>query len=133
MTDLAHYIGDDLSLSATGDLGLVDGTTEGEQRLLRRLLTNASERDATGNVISVGDYIWHTDYGAGVPKEVGKTLDARRIRALIRAQMFKEAIVAHNPDPVIIVAPITNGVSVRIQYVDANTRKPVSVNFNINQ
>ena len=133
MSDLNHYIGDDLSLSATGDLALVESTTEGEQRLLRRLLTNSTVRDAAGKIESVGDYIWHADYGAGVQKEIGKNIDVRRIRALIRGQIFNEAIVSHNPDPTIIVEAITGGVSVQIQYVDANTRKPVSLNFNINQ
>lgn len=133
MSDLHHYIGDDLGLSATGDLLLADGTTEGEQRILRRLITCAAASDTDGNVVSTGDYLWHQMYGAGLPQEVGENMDVRRIRAKIRSHIFNEATVARSPDPVILVEPISDGVSVRIQYVDANTRKPVSLNFNINQ
>jgi hypothetical protein len=133
MSDLHHYIGDDLSVSSTGDLMMAESTKEGEQRVLRRLLTNPTVRDGTGMVVSVGDCIWHPDYGAGVPVEVGKTLDERRIRALIRKQIFNEACVARNPDPVILVEPITDGVSVRIQYVDAVTRQQVGLSFTVQQ
>lgn len=120
MSDLHHYIGGDLSVSATGDLLTASDTIEGQQRVLRRLLTNQ------------GDYIWHTKYGAGLPGEVGKVLDVRRVRGIIRSQIFNEAIVQHLPDPNIIVTPIQNGVSARIQYTDATTKKPVSLNFDIN-
>ena len=46
MADISHTFGADLSLSATGDLLCVTGDTLTQQRVLRRLLTNA------------GDYIW---------------------------------------------------------------------------
>lgn len=121
MSDLSHYIGGDLALSATGDLALSSGTLEGQQRILRRLLTNA------------GDYLWQLDYGAGVSQEIGKTLDAGRLRALIREQLFNEAIVSHQPDPVILISPIDHGISVRIQYVDAEVQQPVNLAFNINR
>lgn len=119
MTDLYHYIGDDLGVSATGDLLPVDGITLGQQRVLRRLLTNP------------GDYSFHPDYGAGLPREVGNLADVRRIQALIRTHIFKESAVARTPEPVITVTPIANGVAVRIQYADADTRQLVTLNFDI--
>lgn len=121
MSDLDHYIGGDLGVSPTGDLLIAGDSKEGQQRVLRRLLTNP------------GDYIWHTTYGAGLPGEVGKTLDARRIQGIIRSQIFSEAIVQRSPDPNIIVAQIPNGVSARIQYTDSTTKKAVSLNFDINR
>lgn len=129
MNDLYHYLGGDLSLSATGDLLPVDGTIAGQQRVLRRLLSNA------GNLAKeiAADYIWHPDYGASLPREVGELADASRIKAEIRAHLFKEARVSRNPDPVITVTPIASGVAVRIQYTDAVTNEFVPVTFNLNR
>lgn len=121
MSDLYNYIGDDLGVSNTGDLLIATGTVEGQQRVLRRLLTNT------------GAYIWHSSYGAGLPLEVGKTIDVKRVRALVRDQIFNEAIVARSPDPTILITTIQNGISARIQYVDANSKKPVTLSFNINK
>jgi len=121
MADLHHYIGGDLAVSNTGDIAIATGTQEGQQRVLRRLLTNG------------GDYIWNLDYGAGVSQEIGKTLDVGRVRALIREQLFNEGIVSHSPDPVISVTPIQNGISVRVQYVDAIQKQQVSLAFDINR
>lgn len=121
MSDLHHYIGDDLSVSATGDLLIASGTEEGQQRVLRRLLTNP------------GDYIWHLDYGAGLPREVGNTLDTRRLNGLIRSQVFNESVVSRNPDPNIILTAIQGGVSARIQYVDAVTQQQIGLAFDINR
>ncbi|EJN10476.1 hypothetical protein [Herbaspirillum sp. YR522] len=119
--DLHHYIGDDLALDSTGDLLLAEDTIEGQQRVLRRLLT------------ATKGYLWHQAYGAGVPGIVGQNYDEAAIRGVIRAQIFNEAVVSRSPDPVITVTQITNGASVRIQYQDAITRKPVSLNFNVTQ
>lgn len=54
MPDLSHQWGSDLLIGPTGDLATASGTELGQQRVLRRLLTNAS------------DYIWHLGYGAGL-------------------------------------------------------------------
>ena len=54
MSDISHQWGSDLSIGPTGDFALVSGAILGQQRVLRRLLTNP------------GDYIWHPDYGAGL-------------------------------------------------------------------
>ncbi len=119
MNDLFHYVGSDLAASATGDLQPVDGTTLGQQRILRRLLTNP------------GDYIWHLDYGAGLPARVGDVLDAAKIRALIRGQILLEAAVAKVPEPVIDVQQIAGGISVTIQYNDADTQTPQNLSFSV--
>jgi hypothetical protein len=44
----------------TGSVTPSSATVEGEQRVLRRLLTNP------------GSYIWHLEYGAGLPQHVGQ-------------------------------------------------------------
>lgn len=67
MQDLAHYFGNDLSVSAAGDLLAVDGDTKTQQRILRRLLTNP------------GDMMFHPDYGAGLGQWVGKLFDEQAL------------------------------------------------------
>ena len=133
MSDLYHQFGSDLVQSSTGDLLKIDGSTQGTQRLLRRLLTNPALRDANGNVTVAGDYIFHPDYGAGLPRMVGDTVNIPKIKGLIRGQVLLEDAVARIPEPVIGVTAITNGVSVSIRYTDAPSGKPVALSFNVNK
>lgn len=121
MTDLSHYIGGDLSVSATGDVQQSDGLTQTSQRILRRLLTNP------------GDYIWHPNYGAGLGRKVGTLLDVRAITGLIRSQVFLEAAVARTPAPIITIKPLANGLSARIQYYDGTTGKLATLAFDVNR
>lgn len=119
MQDLYHYIGSDLSASATGDLQPVDSTVKGQQRILRRLLTNP------------GTYIWHPEYGAGLPAKIGDLIDLPAIRALIRGQMLLEDAVAKTPAPVIDLQVIPEGLAAQIQYVDAVTKTPQTLSFSV--
>lgn len=121
MNDLYQYFGDDLNPSATGDLQPVVTTTRGQQRILRRLLTNP------------GDYIWHPEYGAGLPRYVGSVIDVSKMRALIRGQVLLEDSVAKTPEPVINVQAISGGMTVTIQYNDADTNTPQSLSFNVSK
>ena len=108
MADAWHQFGADLAIGPTGDIACVDGALLGQQRVLRRLLT------------SPGDYLWALDYGAGLGRFVGETVDAARIEAVIRGQMFKEAAVARQPEPVVEVSGDAAGrVYVQIRYADA--------------
>lgn len=133
MYDLNHYVGSDLVLSDTGDLALVGSEPMGLQRVLRRLLTNPPVKDDAGNVISTGDYLWHQNYGGGVPSEVGDNVDAAEVKALIRGQMLLEASVAKIPEPVVTVTPIDLGVSVDVQYNDAATGARQFLSFDVNR
>lgn len=118
MSDLYHYIGGDLSLSDVGDLLPVVATLQGTQRVLRRLMTNP------------GDYIWHPDYGAGLPQKVGQPFIEEEITALILSQMYLESVVARTPQPIVDVsAPQPGTVIVQITYNDANTAKTVVLTF----
>lgn len=120
MNDLHHFIGGDIAVSATGDLQPVSETRRGQQRVLRRLLTNP------------GEYIWHPEYGAGLAQWVGKTIDMPKIRALIRGQILREASVAKSPEPEITVNEIPNGVTCTIRYADAANGEPQTLSFNVN-
>lgn len=121
MADLYHYFEQDLQSSATGDLRSVDGIERGQQRVIRRLMTPA------------GSYIWHPEYGAGLPQRIGDLLDVDAVTALIRSQIFMEAAVRKDPDPIITVKPILGGVFVRIIYVDAVTGEQNLLAFDVTQ
>lgn len=119
INDLYQYFGDDLSPSATGDLQPVTSTVRGQQRILRRLLTNP------------GDYIWHPEYGAGLPRYVGSVVDVRQMKALIRGQVLMEESVAKTPEPAVDVQTIPGGMVVTIQYNDAATNTRQLLSFNV--
>lgn len=118
MQDVSHEFGQDLQLSPTGDLALVSDTILGQQRLLRRLLTNLK------------DYIWHLDYGAGLPAMIGQPASAPGIEAIIRAQVGLEAAVATTPEPLVSVTVNPDGtVYAFIQYADAQTGQTQTLQF----
>lgn len=122
LNDVSHYWGSDLGAGVTGDLALSSATVRGQQRVLRRLLTNP------------GDYIFHPDYGAGLPMLVGKPLDSVKIAALIRSQILLEAAVAQTPAPQITVRRPNQdptAIAVEIAYQDAATSAPIVLAFNV--
>ncbi len=120
MQDVSLLWGQDFTASATGDLGLAAGTALGQQRVLRRLLTNP------------GDYIWQPDYGAGLGQFVGQTANVSMIQAVIRSQILLESTVAQTPEPVIAVASSNNGsVYVDLRYVDADTGSTQILSFSV--
>ena len=110
MADIAHLIGSDLTIGPTGDLGTADSSLWTQQRILRRLITNA------------GGYIWQLTYGAGLPALVGSTVSAQQIAAIIRQQLALEAAVSTQPEPTILVESDQNGeVFTTITYQDVQT------------
>jgi hypothetical protein len=123
INDVSQFWGGDISasLSPTGGILPASGTVRGQQRILRRLLTNP------------GDYIFHTDYGAGLPGYVGSVASVDEITALIRGQILLEDAVSRTPAPVITVTPIDGGISVQILYNDAPSGQPVALSFSVNK
>lgn len=123
MPDISHQWGSDLLISSVGDIAPVSGPLLGQQRILRRLLTNP------------GDYIWQLDYGAGLARFIGQPINPLQIRAIVRSQIFKEAVVARQPEPVIDVqlAPGggTGAVYVYIRYVDADSGQTQVLSFSV--
>ena len=107
MADLAHVMGGDLALTATGDLALVSAAEATQQRVLRRLLTNP------------GGYVWHLNYGAGLAQFVGAVAAPLRIAATIRQQMRLERGVGRVPAPDVQVSGDALGTVVaHVQYAD---------------
>jgi phage baseplate assembly protein W len=122
MADVSHTMGSDLQLDATGDIATSDGSQLGQERVLRRLLTNP------------GAYIWQPQYGAGLARFLGRPMAAARISAISRAQMYQEDVVSHSPAPTIKVVPQDNGTFTEtIRYVDAQTGQSVPLTFSVGE
>jgi hypothetical protein len=123
LADLDQYIGGDLSSSGTGDVQTATGILRGQQRVVRRLLTNP------------GDYIFHPEYGAGLPQYIGRTADIPKMRALVRGQALLEEAVAKSPAPEVQVAPIPSadggGFAVTVNYTDAPSGQPTTLSFQV--
>jgi hypothetical protein len=120
MSDAFLPWGTDLLVGPTGDIALVSGTVYGSQRVLRRLLTNSP------------DYIWHTDYGAGLGKFVGNADSPPAIEGTIRSQITLESSVAQAPSPAIVISVDPAGlVFVDIEYVDSAVGAPQLLSFSL--
>ena len=122
MTDFFLEWQGDFRPDATGDIATVDGDDEVRQRLERRLFT------------PVQGYVWHGNYGAGLPQKIGSVLSVSQIRAVVSAQLALEASVALSPPAVLTVSASPNNPSlivIGIQYWDADTGR--SVSFTITQ
>lgn len=110
MSDLALWLGNDLTVAASGDLLSVAEPTRSEQRLVRRLLTPP------------GSYFWHPKYGAGLAQYIGQPTAAATIQAIVRAQLKLESVVAATPAPQVTVTAYATGVlMVTIVYWNNNT------------
>jgi hypothetical protein len=124
INDISHFWGGDLSPGITGDLLPANGTTRGQQRILRRLLTNP------------GDYVFQPTYGAGLPGYVGQLLDVGKVTALILSQILLEDCVSRTPPPQITVQQTPTdltGLAVTIAYNDATTNTPIVLSFNVSK
>ena len=118
MADLDLEWGSDFQVDATGDLLIVDGDDEVRQRLERRLFT------------AVGGYVWHAEYGAGLPQKIGSVYSAADIKSICQSQLNEEASVAKSPPAQLSVSAQPGGLTViSIQYWDAATG--VTVSFSI--
>jgi phage baseplate assembly protein W len=119
-SDLYHWYGGDISASATGDLQTATGDTRSQQRIIRRLCTNP------------GDYIFHPEYGGGLPKLIGSNASVSEVKAIVQSQLKLEDSILQLPAPLVTITSITAGMQIQIQYTDALSRKPVLLSFNVN-
>lgn len=108
MIALVSGWGGDLSVGPTGDIGAAPIQIEVKNRIVRRLLTNP------------GDYIWHSDYGAGLGTYVGQPFTLGVIKGTILRQLQHETLVEINPPPTIqanqSIAGSVSAISVTVQY-----------------
>jgi len=105
--------GADLSVGPSGDINVTIVQANVQQRVVRRLLTNPD------------DYIWHTNYGAGLGGYVGKPYSPGNIDGAILNQLQLEPLVAATPAPTVQINQSTTGpsatISVTVQYQVAGT------------
>lgn len=117
--DISHYFSGDIGLSNTGDLAMVDGITESQQRIIRMILTNP------------GDYEFHPTYGIGAGGYVGATVaDLDALCALISSQITQDPSVAPFPLPEVTAKSSDTTLYVNIKYVDATTNTTQVLAFN---
>jgi hypothetical protein len=120
MADLDLDWGGDLSFTAGGDLALADKEDLTRQRIQRRLFT------------AVRGYLFHLEYGAGLPQKIGHVGTSTVIHALIRANIALEASVASYPLPQITVTQDTSNPGlfvILIVYFDATLGEQVTLSF----
>lgn len=118
--DVAHFLGEDLQVGAIGGLVTVDGLDLETQRVIRRLMT-----------APLG-YIWHPEYGAGVPQQIGTVPHESIIRSIITSQIYLEAGVAKRPAPEISVDQ--SGVdswTVKIVYTESISGRQNVLSFDV--
>jgi hypothetical protein len=120
MPDASLMWGGDLSLGPNGDLSMADGTVVGQQRVMRRLMTNPLA------------YIWQPGYGGGLGQFVGQVASARVIEGAIRGQLYAETAVAHQPEPAINTSSLpNNSIFANILYSDAATQTAQTLTFSL--
>lgn len=120
MADASVEWNADFVVSASGGLMLADGDDLARQRILRRLFT------------SVQGYLWHLDYGAGLPQRIGRPARAETLSSIVRSQIALEKAVAPNPPPVIKVTQDANQrglFNISISYTDAANGLPTTLTF----
>lgn len=99
-TDLHHEWGEDLQVSSKGDLLATNDFNLLRQRIIRRLLTNPK------------DILCEPDFGIGAGRYIDENLTPElyaAIRRRVIEQVYKEDIVARNPEPEISFTPDPNG------------------------
>jgi hypothetical protein len=124
MAAIYHVWGEDLQVSVGGDLETASQITESDQAVLRRLLTNP------------GEYIFHPEYGAGLPRFVGADLSGGRyseIEAIVIGQMQLEDSVAQEPPPVASfqAAPSDGILYCKIGYTWSQTGQRRTLSFSV--
>lgn len=111
MSALSHVVGGDLVLASNATIATVSDAEETKQKILRRLCTNP------------GGYIWHTDYGAGLPAMVGMAMDAGTIQSVVQQQMTQESGVDQTQPVTVSVTSTPAGLfRCDISYTDSQTQ-----------
>ncbi|NHN93625.1 phage tail protein [Acetobacter sicerae] len=120
MSVLSHTFGSDLDLDASGGLAVVDGATESQQSIMRRLFTNP------------GAYLWHLDYGAGLPQAIGRSITAAEIQGVVSAQMLEEdGVDQSQPVSTSVTGDAIGNYDCTITYTDAVTGTVQPLSFTL--
>jgi hypothetical protein len=119
VADLSLEWNADFQPTATGDLLLCDGDTQAEQRIVRRLLT------------AVQGYIFHPEFGAGLPQRIGRPGRVSSIKAIVKSQLTLESAVNPRFQSTVSVAEPTPGSGLFVISISFQSRsgKQVSLSF----
>lgn len=119
MTDFYHDFGEDLQLDPEGALLDVSGGAATQQAILRRLCTNPQ------------GYLFHVDYGAGLPARIGMPIREGETRALIVSQLALEAgIDQGQPVTVVLTSLAVSTFRCTLSYTDRDERVERRFTFN---
>lgn len=125
LCDVDHTFGEDIGVTATGDIALVSKAERTIQRVIRRLLTPVTTQVSSA-------YPWEPDYGAGLADEIGETVDIRKTRGIVLSQMLMEPSVAKIPAPTVTVTPLNvNDTAIDVNYTD-QSGTPQNFGFDLN-
>ena len=120
MSDLWLEWGGDFVASANGDLLLASGADEARQAISRRLFT------------AIQGYVFHPEYGAGLPQKIGSTQNTNALTALVRSQIALESAVDQSKPVAVTVRADSNNLglyTITISYAEAITGQPVELSF----
>ncbi len=123
--DINHLFGEDLGVTATGDIAVVSNHNRTVQRVIRRLLTAPTSQSGSG-------YPWQPEYGAGLPQKIGESIDPGQVQAVVLSQLLIEPTVARTPLPTVTVS-VTQGTGVvvlNVLYTDLSGT-PQSFGFDL--
>lgn len=104
--EVALIWGGDLTIQANGDL-LLSFDTPGNpeatfERVLRIVMTNPTQYDASGNPISPPDYLSHPNFGAGVRGSIGEPFVPALTDGIVtrvRSALAADPYIASDPAP----------------------------------
>lgn len=125
LCDIDHTFGQDIGVTATGDIAVVSKSSRTIQRIIRRLLTALTTAQSSA-------YPWEPTYGAGLGAKIGDALDVRAIRGIVLSQMLMEPSVAKIPAPAVSVVSLNVvGAVINVSYAD-QSGTPQNFGFDLN-
>lgn len=132
MADFSLPWGDDLAISPSGGLLLVDGDVLTRERVIRRLCSNPLTVLDDGTVLDP-DYLLHPTFGAGLGRVVGSSIslsartDLDAIETAIRNTLRAEPTVSQEQPPNITLIVVHGGVRAVIAYTSATTGQTITL------
>ena len=85
MPDIFLEWDEDFQIDASGDLLTVTGDDEVRQLLERRLFT------------AIEGYVWHPEYGAGLPQKIGSVFSREQIQSIVNSQVASRSNCCTKP------------------------------------
>ena len=120
MSDLWLEWNGDFAAAANGDLLLATSSDESRQSICRRLFT------------AVHGYVFHPEYGAGLPQKIGSPANQNTLQAIVASQIALESAVDQS-QPVNVTVHADKNMAglytIKIEYTEAVTGEPVELSF----